>query len=350
MSQHPLAAPLFVTADEVWIDGWRGASLLRVEGATLEWVGGSGAQTEAPAAHIPGTVFAGFTDSHVHLGLVDDSALVAGGLARVVDLGFDLAEVQAARERGESDASAVGVDFAGALITCPGGYPSDRSWAPASWVRQVATPVESAAAIAEMAGAGASRIKITLNSVGAPVFTDDMLAAVVAQAHAVGLPVVAHAEGDGQAARAAAAGVDVLAHTPWTERLGDDDIALLAGSVAVTSTLDIHGYGDPTPAHDVALDNLTRFAAAGGRVLYGTDLGNGPLPLGINPREISALAAAGLGGDGLARALVPGAASAKFVERISWIPGVAPTDPGTVASWYSSASVLAVSALKETFQ
>ena len=57
------------------------------------------------------------------------------------------------------------------------------------------------------------------------------------------------------------------------------------------STLDIHGYGTPTAEQDRAVDNLSRFRAAGGRVLYGTDLGNGPLPPVLKLRELQLLAA-----------------------------------------------------------
>ena len=352
MNAAPPVAPAgetYVSADDVWLGGWRGPSVLRSTGNILEWVGPLSGSTEAPTAHIPGTVFGGFTDSHVHLGLVDPAGLVAGGIARVLDLGNNLDEVRALWGLGETEATAVTVDYAGALITAPGGYPSDRSWAPSSWIREVATPEESAAAVSEMVAAAASAIKITLNAVGAPVFSERMLRTVVTQAHNAGLPVVAHPEGAGQAMRAAAAGVDILAHTPWTERLSDDEISALASSVSIISTLDIHGYGQATEAFAIASDNLSRFAAVGGVVRYGTDLGNGPLPIGINARELAALSAAGLDAGAIAAALVPHPSSASFVERISWIPGVAPADPDAVASWFSTASVLAISALKETF-
>jgi hypothetical protein len=60
------------------------------------------------------------------------------------------------------------------------------------------------------------------------------------------------------------------------------------------STLDIHGWGSPGPELGAAVDNLRRFLGYGGSVVYGTDLGNGPLIPGVNPREIGALQRAGL--------------------------------------------------------
>jgi imidazolonepropionase-like amidohydrolase len=53
----------------------------------------------------------------------------------------------------------------------------------------------------------------------------------------------------------------------------------------VVSTLDILSFGDVTPELRTACDNLVRFRAAGGTVVYGTDLGNGPIPPGIHVRE-----------------------------------------------------------------
>jgi hypothetical protein len=346
---EPAADATFITADEVWLDGWRGPSLLRIDGPSLEWVGPSTGAKEEISAHVGGTIATGFTDSHVHLGLIDAAALVDGGIARVMDLGGDPAQIAALRELGRTDLDSVEVDFAGAFLTAPGGYPSDREWAPASSVRQVATPAESAAAIDELIGFGVSRIKIALNSETGPVWGDAMLATVVAQAHAAGLRVIAHAQGPGEAMRATGSGVDSLAHTPWTERLDDDSIAALAASVAITSTLDIHGYGDYAVDFATASDNLARFVSAGGRVLYGTDLGNGPLPVGINERELAALTEAGLGLEGLLGSLGATRASDSFLGRISCIPDAVPTDPADFAAWLSAATVIAIPVLKETF-
>ena len=94
-----------------------------------------------------------------------------------------------------------------------------------------------------------------------------------------------HVQGAGQTERAVGAGVDELAHTPWTERLPDVLLEAAARTLRIVSTLDIHSYGEITQALRVACDNLVRFRAAGGTVVYGTDLGNGPIPAGIHVRE-----------------------------------------------------------------
>ena len=129
-------------------------------------------------------------------------------------------------------------------------------------------------------------------------------AAVVTTAAEAGLPVVAHVQGPGMVELALAGAVPALAHTPWTHRLDDEVVAeAVDAGQAWISTLDIHGYGTPTPDQDRAVDNLARFHAAGGTVLYGTDLGNGPLPETLNLREVRLLVDAGLGNDALVAAL-----------------------------------------------
>ncbi|HJX75610.1 MAG TPA: hypothetical protein VJ247_04590, partial [Gaiella sp.] len=99
------------------------------------------------------------------------------------------------------------------------------------------------------------------------------------------LPVTAHVQGTGQAERALGAGMDEFAHTPWTERLSDLLLASAARTMRIVSTLDILSFGDVTPELRTACDNLVRFRAAGGTVVYGTDLGNGAIPAGIHLRE-----------------------------------------------------------------
>lgn len=298
---------------------------------------------EAVPALLPrldGVVVGGFTDHHVHLQLVDAELLADSVLGRVVDRGGDvevlarlagvnnssgtlnggprtprdeqndgrgapapeesadgLPELFTAGERAATD-----IEFAGAFLTPPGGYPTDRDWAPTGSFREVANAEEAAAAVTEMADAGASSIKLASNSHAGPVFADDLFRAILDLAASRGLPVVVHAEGRGEAQRAACLGASMLAHAPFTERLTDAEIAEQAASVSWISTLAIHGGADLT----VALANVRRFHAAGGTVLYGTDMGNGPTPVGLNPQEIAALRAAGIDGIDLLRALSPG--------------------------------------------
>ncbi len=152
-------------------------------------------------------------------------------------------------------------------------------------------PEDAAAAVAELGGAGRRRRQGLAERGGGSHPGDAALWRLCDAAHAADLPVTAHAQGEGQVERALGAGVDELAHTPWTQRLSEDDVvAAAAARMRSVSTLDIHSYGRDTPALHVALDNLRRFHAAGGEVRYGTDLGNGPIPPGSTRTELHLLA------------------------------------------------------------
>ncbi|MCK2032718.1 MULTISPECIES: amidohydrolase family protein [Microbacterium] len=277
-------------------------------------------ETSAPGGPVlSGRIVGGFTDHHVHLQLVDHTLLASSRLGRVVDLGGDPSTVAriAVHNSGvsigggasEAVPGAAGpdspelrtVDFAGAFLTPPGGYPSDRAWAPTGSVREIADSTAAATVIEELVAAGVSGIKVASNSTAGPTFSDALFRAIVELAVAHGLPVVAHAEGTGEAQRVVRLGATQLAHAPFTERLDDDEIADQAVRVSWISTLAIH---DPA-TRAIAIDNVARFHAAGGTVRYGTDMGNGPTPVDLNPAEVAALRTAGLDDDALLRALAP---------------------------------------------
>ncbi|WP_166785748.1 MULTISPECIES: amidohydrolase [Cryobacterium] len=241
--------------------------------------------------------------------------------------------------------------FAGQFLAAPGGYPSERSWAPKGSVRSVARATDAAAAVDDQLKLGASVIKVTLNAEAGPVLPRMVLAAITRHAHDRGAPVVAHAEGVGQALRAFEAGVDALAHTPFSERLGYELITAMAGRMAWISTLDIHGWGEPTDDFDRAVDNLRRFHRAGGQVLYGTDLGNGPLPVGLNMREVDALLGAGLSGDDVLRSLtmerlggfrtvLRGPAVTSSGHLVTVLRGERPADPAAFSAWLCTARAI----------
>ena len=293
----------------------------------------------APSRRLEGVLLPGFRDAHVHLALVDAGALFRGGLAAVDDLGGDPAVLAALAVCSASPSALPEVRFAGAFLTASGGYPSDRSWAPPGSVEEVAGPEQAAAAVDRQVAAGASFLKVALHADAGPVPDDATLRALVGRAHEHGRTVVAHTEGAGQAERALVAGVDRLAHCPFSERLPDRLVTAAARTQSWVSTLDIHGWGSPAAPYAVALDNLTRFVAAGGTVVYGTDQGNGPLPVGVDERELAALLAAGLTPEDLLCALTSGPAPV----ALTLVPGDRP-EPGApaeqVAAWLARAGVL----------
>lgn len=256
----------------------------------IEGVGDAG----AAGRRLGLTLLPGVVDHHVHLGLVDHGLLADGPVVEVHDLGWEPATAAALRA---APPAGVTVRMAGPFHTAPGGYPSGRSWAPDGSVRAVASPEEAAAAVGEARRAGYDFVKITLHTELA-LLDDETLRALVEAAHLAGLPALVHAEGTGQAARAVDAGADVLVHAPWTERL-EEDVLVRGRRMTWYSTLAIHAEEDQTRA----IDNICRFRALGGQVRYGTDMGNGPTPVGVNGPEILALGEAGLAGEELIAAV-----------------------------------------------
>jgi hypothetical protein len=294
-----------------------------------------------------GTMLPPLVDHHVHLMIVGTDALADTALAAVLDLGAPLDLVTARRHHDGLPR----VEFAGAFLTARGGYPVGRPWASDGSAREIdpyegngrsALPGPAETAVSEQHAFGASVIKVALNATAGPVFDRATLDAVIGAAHDRGLPVVAHVEGDGMTRLAIDAGVDALAHTPFTERVDDDLIAraVAAGQRWIT-TLFVTSYGEPSPDRDRALDNLRRFHDAGGRVLYGTDLGNGDQPLGVNPAEVAAIAAAGLDAPALLDAIVDPWPRTTRVNGIStFVPGPPPATLDDLPAWLASACIV----------
>ncbi len=286
-----------------------------------------------------GTALPPLVDHHVHLHLIDEHALAAHGLAAVVDLGGDPVMM------AQRSPSLPRVAYAGAFLTAPGGYPSGRSWAPDGIWREVRSASQAAGApggaatlVDEQAGFGASVVKVSLNAATGPVLAADVLTAIVARAHERRLPVVAHVEGPGMARLAIEHGVDVLAHTPFSESVDHD---LIVRAVATRqrwiSTLDIHEGDD----RERATANLSAFAAAGGIVLYGTDLGNGDRAQGVSAGELRALHHAGVRGAALIGSIAdPWPAREPPHGVATFVPGPPPHDEDGIPEWLAAARVV----------
>jgi hypothetical protein len=294
-----------------------------------------------------GTMLPPLVDHHVHLMIIGEDALADTAIAGFVDLGAPPELVAARRHRGGLPRA----DFAGAFLTAPGGYPVGRPWAAAGCAREIpaehgdgrsALPSAAETAVSEQHAFGASVIKVALNAAAGPVFDRATLDAIIGAAHRLGLPVVAHVEGDGMTRLAIEAGVDALAHAPFTEVVDD---VLIARAVTIgqrwISTLFVAGYGAATPEAALAADNLRRFASAGGRVLYGTDLGNGDQPLGVNPAELALLARAGLQApDVIAAISDPWPRNVRAEGIATFVPGPPPATIDDLPEWLAAAYVV----------
>lgn len=302
----------------------------------------------AGAERVAATLIPHLTDHHVHLGLSDAAALFRGGITDAVDLGW-VPGIASGWLADDPERPAVGI--AGALLTAVGGYPARAGWAPAGSCVQLATPDDAVEAVRAQRAAGASRIKATLNTDAGPTMDDETLRAVVGEAHAAGLPVTAHVQGAGQTARALRAGVDQLAHAPFSERVGDDLLRRAAAQgVSWVSTLDIHGWGRPTREFAIAQDNVRRYARAGGRILYGTDLGNGPLAVGVSARELAALAGAGLDATRLLQAIAGDGTADVVGPRFALVPGFPPDSTDELPAWLATARGRTADRILDTLQ
>lgn len=255
------------------------------------------------------TLLPGFIDAHVHIGFYDPSDVLAGGVTTVRDLGWPpdrIDELVAVARTGFDGPSIVA---AGPMLTAPGGYPTRAAWAPAGTGREVTGPEDARVAVAEVADRGYCVVKIALNPPVGPVLGPDTLSAIVEAAHERGLKVTGHIHGLDELHKAIAAGVDELAHMLMSdESIPEPTIERMVGAgMAVVPTLSVFsGSGLRT-----AIENLRSFRAAGGRVIYGTDLGNeGPVP-GIDPSEVRAMSDAGMSGRDIVRAAT--------VESSSWL-------------------------------
>jgi imidazolonepropionase-like amidohydrolase len=234
-------------------------------------------------------------DRHVHIELADPASVLLRGVTAVRDLAWPPGRIFPLADASEM------TTFHGPLIRAVGpmltgrdGYPTKDRWAPPGTGREVASQDDARAAVRDLGSRGADAIKVSLNADAGATPGDAELTVICEAAHEAGLPVTAHAQGAGQVERALGAGVDELAHTPWTHRLSDDVVAAVASRMRIVSTLDIQSFGRDTTEIRTALDNLRRFHQADGTVIYGTDLGNGPIPPGIHTRELMLLAEAGL--------------------------------------------------------
>jgi imidazolonepropionase-like amidohydrolase len=276
------------------------------DGGTITYAGPETPISDADeAVDVDGFVMPAVADRHVHIGLSDPVAVLTRGVTAVRDLAWPPERIFELADASELPTfNGPLIRAAGPMLTGHGGYPTKDRWAPAGTGRELTGPGDAAAVVKELAARGATAVKVSLNAESGPTPTDAELAAICDEAHRNDLPVTAHAQGAGQVERALGAGIDELAHTPWTHRLSDDVVQTAARRLRIVSTLDIHSRGRDTPAIRVAIDNLRRFHAAGGTVIYGTDLGNGAIPAGIHTREAMLLQDAGLEREEILQAMI----------------------------------------------
>jgi imidazolonepropionase-like amidohydrolase len=241
------------------------------------------------------TLLPGFIDAHVHIGCASPSEVLGGGVTTARDLGWPPELIWPVVDRSRRDDFDGPVLLAvGQMLTVREGYPTRAPWAPEGTGRAVASPDEARLAVEDAAASGACAVKVALNAQAGPTLSPELLRAIVEAAHARDLKVTGHVFGLDELHKALDAGMDELAHM----LMSDEEIPIstieqmVAAGMTIVPTLSCRFGGD----RDRAIENLRRFVAAGGRVVYGTDLGNdGPRP-GIDAREIDGMVRAGMTG------------------------------------------------------
>jgi imidazolonepropionase-like amidohydrolase len=186
-----------------------------------------GPSAEVPPAEVElaldGVLMPAAADRHVHIELADPVRVLRRGVTAVRDLGWPAGRIFPLADLSETPSfDGPLIRACGPMLTGPGGYPTQATWAPEGTGRAVHGPQDASEAVDELAAAGAAAVKVSLNAVGGPTPDDVELLSICEAAARHGLSVTAHAEGPGQVERALGAGVDELAHTPWTHRLPDD--------------------------------------------------------------------------------------------------------------------------------
>ncbi|HEX9774385.1 MAG TPA: amidohydrolase family protein [Actinomycetota bacterium] len=254
-----------------------------------------------PGAHVVAregvTLTPGLIDTHVHLGLHLPSLVLASGVTTVRDLGWPLDRVAALQHQDGPR-----VLFAGPMLTAPRGYPTRASWAPKGTGREVDHRT-ARAAVAELAEAGACVIKVAQEPRAGPLLAHGTLEVIAEEARKHGLGVASHVGSLEQLDLAIEAGVTELAHGLWSdEEIPDETLRLMdAAGVTLIPTLHIH----PHPAR---IDAVARYHAIGGRIVYGTDMGNEPIPPGFDVEEATLMLDAGMSTADVLRAATSAAA------------------------------------------
>lgn len=113
-------------------------------------------------------------------------------------------------------------------------------------------------------------------------YTVEELSALVAEAHARGLPVTSHVLGTEGIERAVLAGVDCLEHCGWVTRTGTRWDPRIAGMIiergivvspAMNTACTAEHYMCPWDERDAVVGNLRRLIALGAIIVAGTDAG-----------------------------------------------------------------------------
>ncbi|MDR7481923.1 MAG: amidohydrolase family protein [Armatimonadota bacterium] len=362
---------------EAYLDG-TGAPAQRpgavlVAGERIAAVGATALAQAPPDARVidlPGCMLLpGLIDAHLHLdgwrslnrtdwvlmsdglraiGAARDAArILAAGFTSARDLGSEAAvAVKRAIAAGEVPGPRLQVAVKGIYQT---GGQGDRAWLPAGLVRAREScrladgPDDCRRAVREMVRAGADVIKIAASGGPrsmVPHFSPEELAALVDEAHRMGLRVACHAVGAEAIRRAVAAGVDSIEHGYGLDASTAETMAS-RGTTLVCDLLVRERYATrgvalgcaPADAQaaaealDLGRATLRLACSAGVPIAFGTDYGGQPV---LSPDDL----ADGLGlmaEAGVPAAVAIRAATAAAAAVLGWQDRVGALQPGRLA-------------------
>jgi imidazolonepropionase-like amidohydrolase len=249
------------------------------------------------------TITAGLSNSHVHFferKWADAATIPAPELTRqlqdmltrygftsVFDIGSSWENTRRLRDRIDSgEVPGPKIRSTGPGLVPPGALPSDQVLSLMGLTKfpapEIADAAQASAAARKLLDEGVDAIKLFASSPRSPSLSESTFQAAVSEAHRAGKPVFVHPNTGADVLTAVRGGVDIIAHTtphsgPWDETL---ITAMKAHRVALTPTLTLWKYyarHDRLSAQEkvtnTEISQLRAWVAAGGEVLFGTDLG-----------------------------------------------------------------------------
>jgi imidazolonepropionase-like amidohydrolase len=248
-------------------------------------------------------ILPGFIDAHVHAAFDRDhlESWAQSGVTTVKDFGNggDRHRLFTFRDEVRGDPQYARLLTVGPYVTVPGGYPI-VPWGDNALT--VNSPEDARQKVGQLLDDGADMIKIAIESgtifrESLPMLSPEEAAAIVELVHQRGTLVGAHVTVAKDLKRALDAGVDVITHMVG-DYLPDELIArAVEAGICWTPTLGMWEDVDRRyPVHTKAtvMNNLGRFAAAGGRVALGSDYGDYIAEFSLPIHEIELMQEAGM--------------------------------------------------------
>jgi imidazolonepropionase-like amidohydrolase len=278
------------------------------------------------------TILPGFIELHAHslIRNVPGDIILRHGVTTVRDVGGPLAPVS-------GGVGKLRLLTAGPIITVQNGYPIS-TFGKGYIAESVETPEQARGLVRKLIEGGAAVIKIALEPGGEPgapwtqghhgaaappwpMASQEIVSAIVAEAHRLGKVVTAHIGENAGAAIALAAGVDEWAHAPCLE-IDDALIAQVAQQkVRVVTTLDTMSHCPGVFA------NARKLAKAGVSLLYGAEIAHTDIPWGIDAQELQLMRhVAGMSTEEVLRAATSEAGKELGMEPLGRLEPGAPAD------------------------